>query len=331
MDLIDLNDLDYEQFENLPQINDVILTGNKTSEDLNLASRSEGITSITRNGTTFTVTRPDGTTFTFDQQDNDTTYEEATESNSGLMSSEDKTKLDNIQVGSQANIIESISINGVAQTINQKNVDIAVPLVDDTLTNVGQAADAKATGDAIQRVADAIPTNVSELNNDSNYTNKNYVDTELAKKQDTLPFGVPTSEDIGKALMPKTVENGVITEWEFGEAGMVDDVQINGTSIVQDKTANIPIATSSNPGVVKTKAVYGTRMMDVSSSGVADTVVINPAVLADIKSGLNTYKPIGPAHQHESTFYGLAKIAGHDEKDSELPTGTYSEEAKTAI
>lgn len=332
-DLIDLNDLDYEQFENLPQINDVILTGNKTSEDLNLASRNEGITSITRNGTTFTVTRPDGTTFTFDQQDNDTTYEEATESNSGLMSSEDKTKLDNIQVGSQANIIESISINGVAQTINQKNVDIAVPLVDDTLTNVGQAADAKATGDAldsmvnnIKRVADAIPTNVSKLNNDSNYTNKNYVDTELAKKQDALPFGVPTSEDIGKALMPKTVENGVITEWEFGEAGMVDDVRIDGTSVVQNKIANIPIANSLYPGVVKVGSGFGIKLNRNNNC-----IEVEPATDSDIKNGIG-YEPIVPSNQDKSIFYGLASAARDTtQRESDNAVGTYTDSAKSAI
>jgi len=99
------------------------------------------------------------------------------------------------------------------QNINQKNVDVIVPLVDDTLTHSGQSADAKATGDAIADV-------VSDVN------------AELATKQDTLSFATPTTEDVGKALMPKTVENGVVTAWEFGEAGLVDDVQINGASIV---------------------------------------------------------------------------------------------------
>ena len=32
-----------------------------------------------------------------------------------------------------------------------------------------------------------------------------------------------------------------------------------------------------------------------------------------------------------ATFYGLAKAAGHDEKDSTLPVGTYTEDAKSAI
>lgn len=38
------------------------------------ANKSEAITGITRNGTTFTATRADGSTFTFTQQDSDTTY-----------------------------------------------------------------------------------------------------------------------------------------------------------------------------------------------------------------------------------------------------------------
>ena len=38
------------------------------------ATKAEGVTDITRSGTTFTVTRADGTTFTFTQQDNNTTY-----------------------------------------------------------------------------------------------------------------------------------------------------------------------------------------------------------------------------------------------------------------
>lgn len=44
-----------------------------------------GISNITRSGTTFTVTKSNGSTFTFDQQDNDTTYAEATTASAGLM------------------------------------------------------------------------------------------------------------------------------------------------------------------------------------------------------------------------------------------------------
>jgi hypothetical protein len=58
--------------------------------------QSKAIKSITRSGTTFTATALDGTETTFDQQDNNTTYNDATTSTHGLMSATDKSKLDKI-------------------------------------------------------------------------------------------------------------------------------------------------------------------------------------------------------------------------------------------
>jgi len=55
------------------------------------------------------------------------------------------------------------------------------------------------------------------------------------------------------------------------------------------------------------------------------------ATASEVKNGTHTYHPIDPFRQHESTFYGLAKAAGHDEKDSTLAVGTYTDEAKAAI
>ena len=60
--------------------------------------QSKAIKSITRSGTTFTATALDGTKFTFTQQDNNTTYGVATQYTNGLMSSSDKTKLDNLSI-----------------------------------------------------------------------------------------------------------------------------------------------------------------------------------------------------------------------------------------
>lgn len=60
--------------------------------------QSSAIKNITRSGTTFAATRLDGTTFTFTQQDNNTTYSNATSSAAGLMSAADKEKLDGINI-----------------------------------------------------------------------------------------------------------------------------------------------------------------------------------------------------------------------------------------
>ena len=56
----------------------------------------------------------------------DTTYNPATSSANGLMSSTDKAKMDNIEANAQENKIESISVNGIEQTITDKKVNLMV-------------------------------------------------------------------------------------------------------------------------------------------------------------------------------------------------------------
>lgn len=69
--------------------------------------QSKAIKSISRSGTTFTATALDGTTFTFTQQDNNTTYGVATQKTNGLMSSDDKAKLDSLSTTSVSAITNS--------------------------------------------------------------------------------------------------------------------------------------------------------------------------------------------------------------------------------
>lgn len=112
-------------------------------------------------------------------------------------------------------------------------------------------------------------------------------------------------------------------------AGLVDvpvnDVQIDGTSIVSNGVANIPIATNnSDAGAVKINQYQGIR---VSSNALA----VYPSVSAQIKAGTNEARPIVPKYQHESVFYGLAKAAGQDESASSNAVGTYTPEALIAI
>lgn len=109
----------------------------------------------------------------------------------------------------------------------------------------------------------------------------------------------------------------------------VDDVQVNGTSIVQDGVANVPVASSNNLGVVKlaTPGNYDSGIA-INNEG---QLYVSQATDAQVKNGVQVYKPIVPYKQHISTFYGLAKVAGHDENGSTLPLGEYTEEAKIAI
>lgn len=90
-----------------------------------------GSTNIAADSTTDTLTlmAGDNVTITADANNDkitieatDTTYSEATTSVAGLMSAEDKTKLDGIADGAQVNVIESITVGGTAQTVTNKKV-----------------------------------------------------------------------------------------------------------------------------------------------------------------------------------------------------------------
>lgn len=107
--------------------------------------------------------------------------------------------------------------------------------------------------------------------------------------------------------------------------GAVQDVQVNGVSVLSDGVANVPIASTSALGVVKPNLNYG---IQVGSDGV---MVVKAANDNAIKSENESYQPIVPTTQHRATFYGLAKAAGSDEKNSALPVGQYTESAKSAI
>lgn len=106
----------------------------------------------------------------------------------------------------------------------------------------------------------------------------------------------------------------------------IKDVQVNGTSILQDGVANVPIFSSSTYGVVMVDTVYG---ITKSTNG---KLQIYAAPDADIKSGTSYYRVIVPVNQHKAAFYGLAKAAGDTtQSQSSNAVGTYTDEAKAAI
>lgn len=110
----------------------------------------------------------------------------------------------------------------------------------------------------------------------------------------------------------------------------VTDVQINGSSIVSNGVANIPFADSnSGPfGIVGLNSTYGITINNSQPGHYLYLVV--PSEL-EVKNGTAPYKAISPYRQHISAFYGLAKAAGADEKNSSLTLGQYTENAKSAI
>ena len=109
------------------------------------------------------------------------------------------------------------------------------------------------------------------------------------------------------------------------QSAPVTDVQVNGTSILSNGVANVPMA-GSDFGAVKIDYTQG---IGISSGGLLQ---ISGAADTDIKSGGSTRRPIQPSSQHKSTFYGLAKAAGDSTQSaSSNAVGTYTDSAKTSI
>lgn len=110
-----------------------------------------------------------------------------------------------------------------------------------------------------------------------------------------------------------------------GGVKLLTDVQINGTSIVTDGVANVPVADGNVVGVVGINPSFGIGIYN-------DKLLINGASSDNIKAGDNSARPISPLRQHESTFYGLAKAAGDStQRVSSNAVGTYTDEAKEKI
>ncbi len=139
--------------------------------------------------------------------------------------------------------------------------------------------------------------------------------------------------DTGRGLIPGGSTGQVLkkksgtdydTEWA-NDASAVTDVQVNGTSILNNGVANVPIGDADNFGVFK----RGTGL-DYSSSTGKTSIAYSSST--QTKNGTNATSALNPSHQHESTFYGLAKAAGDSTQSaSDNAVGTYTEGAKTAI
>ena len=139
-----------------------------------------------------------------------------------------------------------------------------------------------------------------------------------------------------KATAAIAQDEAIIPDTNCVETTMVDaggkikDVQVNGTSVVENGIANVPLATNTTVGLVQgSNNSYG---ITIGTNGnLKGHLLIYEAAQSDIKTALNHYRPIVPATQHISTFYGLSKAAGVDLKNEEVTLGTYPETSKTAI
>lgn len=115
-------------------------------------------------------------------------------------------------------------------------------------------------------------------------------------------------------------------ENEYVPLNAVSDVKVNGSTVVTNGVANVPLASNSAYGVVKVH--IGDKGLAMASGYIG----IYGATDADLKASENAYRPVTPSKQHSAVFYGLAKAAGDITQASSVnAVGTYTETAKSAI
>lgn len=147
-----------------------------------------------------------------------------------------------------------------------------------------------------------------------------------------------TLDGVTKQIRDTTIENKqpvsggtdtslVTTGDKYNWNNKVSDVQTNGTSVVTNGIANIPMVSSSQFGVVMIDTEAGCGLKTKGNNKLA----VATATDEQIKTGLNNFQPITAINQHTSVFYALAKLAGADMSSSSNPVGTFTEEAKTGI
>ena len=148
------------------------------------------------------------------------------------------------------------------------------------------------------------------------------------EKSDITILGIPAQDTTYES---KSAANGgtdvslVTTGEKYSWNSKVDDVQVNGTSVITNGVANVPMASGNEFGAVLINADYG---VGISPTGV---LYANPAPPNYIQAGNSDYRIIPPSRQHTSVFYGLTKAAGVDMASSNNAVGTYTDAAKAAI
>lgn len=196
-------------------------------------------------------------------------------------------------------------------------------LIDDTSTTATDRTwSAKKTNDEVsdlKSAIDGVEESIAPVETSTTATAAHAVG-ELFICNDTLMVALSAIAVGDTITTTGATPNAAITSLS---AKMIKDVQVNGTSVLSQGVANVPYATTSDYGVVK--------IGDGLKNSATNKLAINSAGSSTVKGGTASSNPIVPEHQHESTFYGLAKAAGADMKNSSNPVGTYTESAKSAI
>ena len=216
--------------------------------------------------------------------------------------------------------------NGIASTVLNSNYTLTITFTDGTSYTTPSIRGEK--GEAGSNGQDG-HTPVKGTDYWTAQDKAEIVDDVLESQElsDALDSKLDSPSTAGTSGQVLTSDGNGGQSWEDVSSG-VSDVQIDGTSVVTNSVAEIPVAGVGRFGVVQVTAGAGGGININPSGG----LLTYKAPTSEIKGGTTNYKPIVPSNQHESTFYGLAKAAGDTtQSSSNNSVGIYTDDAKIAI
>lgn len=168
--------------------------------------------------------------------------EDATTTSDGLMSAADKAKLDGVAAGAQANVIESVSVNGNSATVTGKAAAVTIPEATDAASGVMGAGD-KAKLNGIEAGANAytLPAATTAalggVKPDGTTVTVDNDGTIHAAGSGTIPDGSVTTAKLadGAVTTGKLASNAVTTT-------TVQDGSITGVKIADDTIQDAKLA-----------------------------------------------------------------------------------------
>lgn len=153
----------------------------------------------------------------------------------------EQSKLSNIEANAQVNIIEAITVNGTAQTITSKNVNISVPTNNNQLTNGAGYQTSSDVNTAIGTALGSYST-TSEVNTaiatavaNSQHLTKELVDTLPVTGADNVIYLVPNSTSGNNV---KDEYMWINNAWEKTGSS---DIDLSGYMLTASKITNAEI------------------------------------------------------------------------------------------
>ena len=177
-------------------------------------------------------------------------------------------------------------------------------------------------------------TKLNEYNTNANnrvaefdsHTEQIQADVNELKSEVANKIDAPENPTVGKILKIKSVnEDGTfVCEWAYGESGAVDDVQINGTSIVAYGVANIPIVSIGTSGVISNfdnNFGVGEGEASIGNSSYKGVPVIIPSNNTNISNRTQGRQPIVPTNLDYAVKAAMCDGKGAAWTDDEKTAG----------